>query len=101
MIESIFDMWDDGPIGKICLILLILLVASIPVVIYKSIQDQQNWDEFKKTHDCKKVGEISSTNSVGVGFGLGANGTIGTILTNNSIPGKIGYFCNDGVTYWR
>ena len=60
-------------------------------------QDQQNWERFAIAHNCKVVGK--TTPSAGFGYGLATNGQMG--VQTITIPGKTGFLCDDGVTYWR
>lgn len=62
-----------------------------------AVEDAKQWQEFVRAHDCKKVGEISGSTSTG--YGITATGQAGMVSTYT--PGKTGYSCNDGVTYWR
>ena len=57
------------------------------------VAEQIQWQEFSRAHDCKVVGKISP--SSGTGFDAKGN------TTYVSVPGKTGYQCDDGVTYWR
>lgn len=66
-------------------------------LIHTATKEQEKWNKFADTHNCKVVGKISG--STGVGYGVTSNGSMGTVIT--SIPGKTGYQCDDGVTYWR
>lgn len=73
---------------------IVLLVGGAGYAIY---HDEKNWVEFANSHNCVKVGETSS--SVATGWGVGTNGQMGVVTTYQ--PGKIGYKCDDGVTYWK
>lgn len=86
---------------KIILMLLVLLFLNIPLLIYLTIADQKEWDEFVIAHECKKDEQINGSTQTGVGFGVMGNGQIGTIVTTTSTPTKIRWSCNDGVKYWR
>jgi len=99
--ELIKDMWNDGWSGRLVLVFLIFLVLLIPVVIYGSVKEQERWEEFSAAHACKKVSEMSGSTQTGVGFGMTANGQMGTVVTTTSTPSKTGWLCEDGVTYWR
>ena len=99
--ELIKDMWNDGWTGRLILAFLIFVVMLIPAVIYGSVKEQERWEEFSRAHACKKVGEMSGSIQSGVGFGMTANGKMGTVVTTTSTASKTGWLCNDGVTYWR
>lgn len=72
-------------------------VLAIVLAGYLAVKDGERWQEFSETHDCKKVGETSGSTSIG--YGIAANGQGGMVSTYT--PGKTGWACNDGVTYWR
>lgn len=99
--ELIRDMWNEGWLGRMMLALIVFVVLLIPAVIYGSIKEAEEWEAFAAAHACKKVGHMSGSTSTGVGFGTMPNGQMGTVMTTSTTPGKTGYACNDGVTYWR
>lgn len=72
-------------------------VVSLGAFISLSLVEEGKWREFMIDHECKKVGEISPSTSTG--FGVSSNGSVSFVPISN--PGKTGYACNDGVTYWR
>lgn len=84
----------EDNIGKI---LIAVSVICIILVIVLSIEEENEWREFKKSHECKIVSHVSS--STNVGYGITANGTVGTLV--NTTPSQTGWECNDGVTYYR
>lgn len=73
------------------------LLVVLGIFISLSLLEEKQWKEFMIAHDCKKVGEISPSTSTG--FGVSSNGSVSFVPISN--PGKTGYACNDGVTYWR
>jgi len=101
MREIIKDMWDEGWLGRSLLALIILTVLSIPLLIWAKVEESRQWETFSAAHECKVVGQMSGSAQPGLGFGVAANGQVGTVITTTSIPSKTGYLCNDGVTYWR
>jgi hypothetical protein len=68
-------------------------VLLLTVAIYAMSQESKHWDEFSRTHECKLI-SVDSGDSVPV---IGANGQLSFAF----VPGKKGYKCNDGVTYYR
>ena len=80
-------------VGIVGAILGVLFVGAVAVAV---IEDW-NWGQFRQEHHCRVVGK--TTPDVGVGTGIGANGQITTVTTVT--PGKTGYLCDDGITYWR
>lgn len=98
--DMLRDMLQDWP-GRIFLLLIVVLVAMIPLIIYAMHEEAKEWAAFAKAHDCKVVGRMSGSTSTGLGVGVMPNGQIGTVMTTSTTPAKTGYACNDGVTYWR
>jgi len=99
--EIVNAMWDEGWFGRLLLALIILMVSLIPLLIWAEIEEDRQWEIFSAAHECKVVGRMSGSMQSGAGFGVAANGQVGTVITTTSIPSKIGWLCNDGVTYWR
>jgi hypothetical protein len=99
--ELMKEMWDNGWTGRLMLAFITLVALLIPAVIYWSVKEQARWDAFATAHACKVVGVMSGSAQTGVGFGMTANGQIGTLVTTTSTPGKTGWLCDDGITYWR
>lgn len=70
----------------------ILFIISLPFQLYNQCQ-RQKWLE----QNCKIIGEMSSSSSVGIG--TSSNGSLAMVPV--FIPGKTGYQCNDGKQYWE
>jgi hypothetical protein len=97
MIEMIVSMWREDWIGRSLVILAVLFILLIPLAIVGAVQAERQWEAFRVAHDCRIVGQMSGSSSVG--FGLSSDGK--PVTTYHSTPGKTGWRCNDGVTYWR
>lgn len=69
------------------------LAGILGLGIYASHKSEQRWETFKVEHQCKKVGTITPSTGVGVS----PKGEVVTTV----IPGKTGWACDDGQTYWR
>lgn len=93
------DLWDDGWPGRLILVLITAGVVLIPVGIYGAIVSERHWQAYASEH-CRVVGKISGSTSMGVGTTF-ANGKVGTGPVTVYTPGKTGYQCDDGMTYWR
>jgi hypothetical protein len=81
-------------------LLAISVAAAIALFVFlvnEAIDSAARWEAFAAQHECKVVGKVSGSTSVG--HDITASGKFGTVIT--STPGKTGYLCNDGVTYWR
>lgn len=68
-------------------------------LVLAAVEDQREWETFAATHECRVVGQMRGSTGTGVGPIIGGSG--GVAVTSTYIPGKTGYACNDGVTYWR
>jgi hypothetical protein len=101
VIDWVKDTWSDNWVGRALLVLLLLTILSIPATIYYSIVENRQWAEFVATHNCKKVGVMSGDTQTGIGFGITTSGQMGTVVTTSVTPSKVGWFCDDGITYWR
>lgn len=84
--------WALVSIIGLSALVIILIVGGLKL----AVDEDNQWLAFAVEHHCRVVGKTSG--SVGFGTGL-VGGKIGTITTY--IPGKTGYLCDDGVTYWR
>lgn len=78
---------------KLIIGLFIILLALLAGAFYIAHVEQRSWDEFSVNHDCK----IVSKESASTAFSTSTDGNMTTVV----IPGKTGWACNDGVTYFR
>lgn len=99
MIEIIKDLPKDW-FGRFVLFIAAASVLLLPYCFYLTIEDQKTWNEFKTDHHCRVVGKMSGSISTGVGFAPTSNG-VSVIPVIEFEEDKIGYLCDDGVTYWR
>lgn len=62
-----------------------------------AVSEHNEWVKFYSDHNCHKIAEIDG--DVFNTIGMSGNGqmTVGI----GSTPKKIGYLCNDGITYYR
>lgn len=74
-----------------------VLVTVLGGATYLGIKESHEWDAFKVAHSCKVVSRISGDVYIVNGFDSKGNMTTGTAVS----PDKIGYLCDDGVTYYR
>ncbi len=80
---------DDGwGIG----LLLVGLLGMIAYGAWYSHKEQVKWDAYAAVH-CKVIGKMDGeyANS------LDGRGNVGVVY----VPGKTGYQCDDGLTYWK
>lgn len=91
-IRQVLPDWSD--VGRFMLVLSILLIIGL--ILWGSYLEFQQWEKFKTDHACVVTGRIAPSSSVGVG--VGTNGSPAVVLISE--PGKTGWLCDDGVTYW-
>lgn len=96
LLEDIKDIWSDG-IGKVSIIFLALVFASIPVLLYFSYRDEKRWAQFKVEHKCRVIAHQDASSHVGIG--MTSNSKTGAVVITESA--KTSYLCDDGVTYTR
>ncbi len=72
-------------------------IGAIIAMGFAMQAEQDQWNKFAVEHECIKVGEISGSSTTAIGIGTNGQTTITPIF----VPGKTGYSCDDGVTYWR
>lgn len=85
---------------RILIATVVTCVCLIAGVVYLGLQEQAEWDAFAAKHNCKVVEKVSGSSATVVTMTPTASGIrVGTGVATT--PGKTGYACNDGVTYWR
>ena len=77
-------------------VLAIALMASAMWANYTPQPDE--WAAFKDAHNCKVVAKADGHSNNGVGFTT--RGSV-AVIASDYTPNKIGYLCDDGVTYWK
>ncbi len=95
----ISEMWNDGWVMRSIMLFVFAAIASIPVLVWLGFHEENQWYVFKEAHDCHIVGQTSGNVSTTVAPIIGGNG--GVAMGTSYTPGKTGWKCNDGVTYWR
>lgn len=71
----------------------IIGVIVLCVFAYNESVERQNW----LNSNCKIIGKVSGSSTVATGVSSNGNVTVTPVY----IPGKTGYQCNDGLTYWE
>lgn len=68
----------------------LIAIAAVLLLIFVvyAIKADREWRRWADTH-CKIIGKTSGS------VGIGSNGS------SVFVPGKTGYQCDDGMTYWR
>ena len=77
------------------MILIIFGILAIVACVALNNESSQKWKNFAIKHNCKQITIISGDTLVAQT--VGGNGIISVVTT----PDKIGYKCDDGVTYYR
>lgn len=92
------DTWGDAPKADALMIAIVVMIAVLfPLVIYATIVSENRWAEFETAHHCRVVGRM--TGSLDVTYIAGPNGSMTPVFMMQ--PDKVGWLCDDGVTYWR
>lgn len=73
------------------------IIALIVLGVTASIEEGKRWKQFKIDHRCEIVGKKKGT--INYGNGISPNGQVVMITTTTS--DTTGWYCDDGVTYWR
>lgn len=72
----------------------VLLVVVLGVLLF---QESAEWETFKIDHACKVVAKVQGSVYNTVGVGPKGSPNVGIAVA----PGKTGWLCDDGVTYYR
>lgn len=75
------------------------LVGFVALAAVVAVHEGERWQAFAAEHHCKVVGRMSDSLATTVGPVVGGQGGMAVGVT--VVPGKTGYACDDGVTYWR
>jgi len=70
-----------------------ILVILISVLCVYGIVKRNEWLNLH----CQKIGQVAGSNGISTTFDGDGNMHFGTVY----IPGKNGYKCDDGLTYWE
>lgn len=77
--------------------LIVLLIALVILMGVASFHEHKRWEAFKVAHACKVVGQMDGELVTGIGSSGGGN----AVMTVGSTSDKLGWLCDDGVTYWK
>lgn len=86
----------DGLLLVIFVVALAITAAGFALIV-AGREDDRRWESFKAEHNCEAVGYLAGQPAVMTGFD--ANGRLTVILGRE--PGKTGWLCDDGMTYYR
>jgi len=82
---------------KLVFVFLAFLVCLLACLVFWGLSlqatERAEWSTFSSQHNCKIVGQEKAE----VSFGVSSNGVLTPIVSAE----KIGYQCDDGITYWR
>lgn len=77
--------------------IIVVVSGLIAFAVFADIQDQHHWDAFSAQHHCRMVAHISGSSALTTGIS-----SSGKLVTGSTyIPGKDGFLCDDGITYYR
>lgn len=91
---------EDGWIVVLIFSLGSLAIFSILLGASLKADEAAAWERYATQH-CKARGTISGDTSIGVGFGVAANGQPATVVTTSSTPAKTIWLCDDETTHIR
>ena len=87
--SAVGDVADDGSEAA--------LVYGIDFTDQRALEEQ-----FAKAHACEVIGVVDPQTTSTVAIGVdSANGGTTLVPVTTTLPSRIGYLCNDGITYWR
>lgn len=100
MLDNFRDMLNETE-NRIFLVIALVAIAMIAFAVAGALEEGKQWQQFAADHDCVKVEQIKGNVLTGVGYGMTTDSAMVTVVTTTVEPDKIGWRCNDGVTYWR
>lgn len=77
--------------------ILIVCIAVLVLSVFRIIEESNEWESFKQSHNCKVVAQIKGDVFNTFGTDGKGNMTVGV----GSTPDKKGWLCDDGMTYYR
>ena len=81
------------------MVLIIAAIGAVLIIVAGMVayNNDMKWEAFKTSHECKAVAKLPGEvfNTVGVSPGGGVAIGIGATAD------RVGWLCNDGVTYYR
>lgn len=92
---------NDDVLLKVATGILATAMVGVVYIGYLAVESSQKWENFKETHECKVISQMSGTTTLSSGVVIATNGRVNPIIVTNVSAGKTAYLCNDGVTYWR
>lgn len=72
-------------------------LVLIPIMAYWAFEEQKQWEAFLVEHNCKVVAKVDGDIFNTIAFDTKGNPVIGI----GSTPGKTGWLCDDGITYYK
>lgn len=88
-------MFDTDKI--IVVIIVGVIIALTAAMVMGASDERSQWEAFSASHSCKIVSKTTGNTLLSPVF----SGKGGVGLATTYVPGKTGYLCNDGVTYYR
>lgn len=95
LISDMLEAWD----GILIIVAILALIALTIFMALSAREEAQQWEVFKKEHNCKVVAHIDGGVTSGVGPVIGGKGGVGIAIV--TIPDKTGWLCDDGITYFK
>lgn len=93
-------LWDHSIEAGVALTMLAVF-ALFAAVLQASVEEQREWEAFKKEHNCSIVGRKQAQVHTGVATAISANGSVGVAPVTTVSSAQVAYQCEDGFIYWR
>lgn len=92
---------EDAPIKDKLFMVGVFLFASVGTFTLYSLLHEDEWEKFKKVHECRLLTEVESITTFTQKEIVGPDGAMQPALVTTTIPGKRAFLCDDGIVYWR
>lgn len=101
LVEWIFEHLLDIVAWGVALAFLAGLSILIVAGYHADVAERAEWQAWAIEHSCRIVERRQAIARAGTGTGLTSNGKLATVLTVSTDPAMTGWYCDDGVVYWR
>lgn len=93
MIDFLIDWLENHiKITISSIVIIFILIISISIILIN--RENNEWEIFKISHNCKIISKEKGSTSIGIS-------SDGKSTTTIVIPDKTGWLCDDGITYIR
>lgn len=78
-----------------------VVLGLFALLFAASAHEAKQWAQFKVDHKCRVTQEMQGDLNVGVTTTTGQNGYVSVSPVITTSPDKVGWLCDDGITYWK